>query len=265
MIAIQRRGLFAHLALLLLLLIGLGLFGYLVMISLPDSKSAAERYLMVAVLCGVVALFGTGILYRRSRNLDFTLARARQRVRQGGFVATDYFRGAHLGGLGEMLAEIFTGVEEVSAKKSLRIGALNSLNALLLKQSPERLLVTNGEGIVFQGSSAFFEAAEASQGQIVGKNVSEILPELDFDRATNHFYREGEAFMVGSDEERVTAFPVLDAQRNLAYSVILVGAKAEVRELQDGGEEEDPAERDKKRTKRWPSLNSLWKRDKNSS
>ena len=247
MIAIQRRGLFGYLLFLSMLIVGLGVFGYLTLIALPTGKAGAERFLMVSVLAVVVALIATFLLYRRSRNLDERLRRARARVNQGGFSARSYFRDADLGGMGELLAEIFSRVEEISEKKSLRIGALNSLVRFLLDRSTTELFVTNGVGVVFQVSKPLLEREEIDKGELRGTPVGELLPQFDFDETVNYFYREGSERVIGAGAEKVTAYPVFDAQRNLAYSVIVLGEEASV-ELPEAPEAEPETEKEKPKT-----------------
>ncbi|MFP4302539.1 MAG: hypothetical protein ACLFPW_03915 [Spirochaetaceae bacterium] len=228
MVAIQRRGLAAYLLFTVALLLGLGVFGYLTLRALPESKAAAERYLMVAVVLIVPAVSGAIILFRRAQNLDRTLRIAAQRLRQGGFSTREFLENRNLGSLGAELAEIYRGMEEISQKKSLRIGSLNALNAFLLDLVPDPLLVINAKGEIFQVSRSFLEKQNAKRGDVTGRDVTKLLPEFDLDSAINHFYRDGSAIDLGTGEQKSRVFPVFDSRRELAYCVIVFGERREV-------------------------------------
>ena len=228
MIALERRGLLFHLLFSIGLLLGLGVFGYLTIIGLPESKVAAERFLMVSVVLTLLALVGGYILYRRGHNLNQTLRIAEQRLRQGGFSTAEFFEQRRLGDLGRELQAIYTGMEEISEKKSLRIGALNALNNFLLSRAAERLAVINVNGVIFQASEPFLNSLEAKRGEVIGQDVTKLLPELDLEKAVNHFYRETSALDLGSGEAAIRIYPVFDARRELAYAVIVFGEEKEM-------------------------------------
>lgn len=220
MVALERRGVLIHLLVTILLIIGVGVFGYLSIRALPESKVAAERFLMVSVVIALLSVVSGYLLYRRGQNLNQTLRIAEQRLRQGGFSARHFFEERGLGTLGKELQSIYQGVEEISEKKSLRIGALNALNSFLLSRSEERLLVINVQGAIFQASDAFLASLEAKRGEVVGQDVTKLLPDLDLDKAINHFYRDRNPMELGSGDNKMRLYPVFDARRELAYCVI---------------------------------------------
>ncbi len=228
MVAIQRRGLVSYLLFTVVLILGLGIFGYLTLRGLPESKAAAERYLMLAVVLIIPAVAGAVLLFRRGQNLNRTLRVAEQRMRQGGFSTREFFESRSLGSLGSELAEIYRGMEEISQKKSLRIGSLNALNQFLLDLLPDPLLVINAKGEIFQASKSFLDKHEAKRGELTGRDVTKLLPEFDLDSAINHFYRDGTAIDLGTGEQQSRVFPVFDARRELAYSVIVFGENREL-------------------------------------
>lgn len=228
MVAIQRRGLLSYLLSTLALLLGLGVFGYITMMSLPASKTAAERYLMVAVVLAILAITGAVLLYRRGQNINRTLQIAEHRLRQGGFSMREFFESRRLGSLGENLAEIYRGMEEISEKKSLRIGSLNALNQFLLDLVPEPLVAVNAKGEIFQASTAFLTKFEAKRGDVAGQDVTKLLTDFDLDAAVNHFYRDGTAIDLNNGEEKSRVYPVFDARRELAYFVVIFGKNEEV-------------------------------------
>jgi PAS domain-containing protein len=227
-VALERRGVIAHLLVSIGLLVGLGVFGYLTIIALPGGKAPAERFLMVAVILGLFSIVSAYMLYRRGHDLDQMLRIAEQRVRQGGFSAGEFFRQRRLGTLGKDLAAIYRGIEEVSEKKSLRIGALNALNSFLLARLEERMVVINVKGEIFQVSDAFVDSLETKRGEVIGQDLTKLLPEFDLDKAISHFYRENTALELGSEADSMRVYPVFDARREIAYCVIVFGEEKEV-------------------------------------
>lgn len=239
MLALRRRALLVHTLLGLGLLLGLGVFGYLTIGALPESKAAAERFLMLSALLAILYGIGVGVLWRRANDLNRTLRRAELRLRQGGFSSKEYFATRRLGGLGEQLSRIYESVEEISEKKSLRIGALGALNQFMLQRSDERLLVINGAGRIFQVSTPFLEGLERRRPELIGEDVTRVLPEFDIDAVVAHFYREGTVFEMGEKKEQLRAYPVFDASRQLTYAVIVFG-EAEKIELPKPPEPQSP-------------------------
>lgn len=227
MIALERRGVVYYVLFSIALLLGLGVFGYLTIVGLPESKVAAERFLMVSVVLALLAVAGGYLLYRRGQDLNKSLRIAEQRLRQGGFSTAEFFEQRRLGSLGRELQAIYSSMEEISEKKSLRIGALNALNSFLLSRAAERLVVINVNGLIFQASNAFLDALEAKRGEVIGQDVTKLLPELDLEKCVSHFYREKSALELGTGEDAMRVYPVIDARRELAYAVILFGEEKE--------------------------------------
>ncbi|MFW5812053.1 MAG: hypothetical protein ACOCWS_03630 [Alkalispirochaetaceae bacterium] len=228
MLALRRRALIMHTAITIALLAGLAVFGYLTIRGLPESKAAAERFLMTGVLLALLSLIGVVVIFRRANDLNRILYRAEQRLRQGGFSSKEYFISRQLGDLGRQLSGIYESLEEISEKKSLRIGALGVLNQFILQRSDERLLVINGAGQVFQVTQPFLDTLEQKRPDVIGVDVTRILPEFDLDSMIAHFYREGTVFEVGEKKERLRVYPVFDSAGQLAYAVVVFGEAREV-------------------------------------
>lgn len=236
MVALERGRSLAFLLFTLLVVLGLGIFGYLTIRALPESKAAAERFLMIAALLAVLSSVVAVGVYRRSRNLDQTLRRALARTAQSGFSVRGYFASANLGEMGRLLSEIFSQLEELSEKKSLRIGALNTLNQTVLNLLSEAVIVTNAEGTIFQWSKpaarreAEGAAPEEESGMLpLGESpITSRLSGLDIEVMVNHFYRERSAYRYAGPEGEATVYPVFDARGNLTYSLFILGSEVDL-------------------------------------
>lgn len=228
MVALGRNRSIAFLLFVLVAIMGLAIFGYFTIRGLPGSKVAAERFLMVSALVSLLTAVIGLVLYRKSQDLDRTLRRALERVSQSSFSVRGYFASARLGELGNILAEIFFQVEELSEKKSLRIGALNALTQTLLNRLTDRVVITNGAGEIFQWSKSVprSEGDESGTSALAGKTIDTFLKGLDIDVMVNHFYREETPYRFVAESGKSTAYPVFDARRNLTYCICILGSDA---------------------------------------
>jgi PAS domain-containing protein len=225
-ILVPRRSLLLFLLLALAGAATLGVRGYLLIgTGEPGLRVRAEELLFLAlVFClALVALFLS--LFLRNRHVLRELDKIVDLARHGSFSFEESLR--RLGALGERVRAINLRLGELNEMKTLRISALSGINAFLVNNAQLPLVITDITGKVSDLSPPAAEKLAAEKDAIRGRNLAELLPELDFQDIVSRLEKEHTELKMARGKETNAFYPILNRDNQLSNVVCVLG-KAEV-------------------------------------
>jgi len=157
-----------------------------------------------------------------------------------------------IGPLGEKILQLNQRLTELNAMKSLRISSLVSINSFLLNNSRLALLVTDITGKITNASARCLEKLKKETGEVVGRHITEILPELDYQSSLAKIEKQPGELELGELKESPTLYPIHNSNNELSNIICVLGKEEIVTKMAKYAEERSkPASRVTKLVRRY--------------
>ena len=200
-----------------------------------ELKIRSETVLYLAIVFTVVILLAFSLVLLRSHNISRELDKISEMTRYGNFSIEGSL--GRIGPLGEKIRQLNQRLTELNEMKSLRISSLASINSFLLNNSRLALLITDITGKISSISARYLEKLKIESGEVVGKHITEVLPELDF-QASVAALEKGHAELELDDlKDTPTLYPVFNSRNELSNIICVLGHEEIVTKVSKYGEE----------------------------
>jgi PAS domain-containing protein len=157
-----------------------------------------------------------------------------------------------MGPLGDKILQLNQRLTELNEMKSLRISSLASINAFLLNNSRLALLVTDITGKITSASARCLEKLKKETGEVVGRHISEVLTELDFQSSIARIEKQPGELELSELKESPTLYPVFNSKNELSNIICVLGKEEIVTKVTKHAEERSkPASRVTKLVRRY--------------
>jgi signal transduction histidine kinase len=206
-----------------------------VSLSLEELKIRGETVLYLSIVFAVAILLAFSIVLLRSRNIFRELDKISDMTRYGNFSIEGSL--GRIGPLGEKILQLNQRLTELNAMKSLRISSLASINAFLLNNSRLALLVTDITGKITNASARCLEKLKKETGEVVGRHVTEVLPELDYQSAIGKIEKQHGELELSDLKESPTLYPVFNSKNELSNIICILGKEEIVTKISKHAEE----------------------------
>jgi signal transduction histidine kinase len=206
-----------------------------VSLSLEELKIRGETVLYLSIVFAVAILLAFSIVLLRSRNIFRELDKISDMTRYGNFSIEGSL--GRIGPLGEKILQLNQRLTELNAMKSLRISSLASINAFLLNNSRLALLVTDITGKITNASARCLEKLKKETGEVVGRYVTEVLPELDYQSAIGKIEKQHGELELSDLKESPTLYPVFNSKNELSNIICILGKEEIVTKISKHAEE----------------------------
>ncbi len=190
-------------------------------------------YLSIVFSAAIVLLFSFVLL--RSRNISRELDKISDMTRYGNFTIQGSL--GRLGPLGEKILQLNQRLIDLNEMKSLRISSLASINAFLLNNSRLALLVSDITGKITNVSARCRERLKKETGEVVGRHITEVLPELDYQSVIGRIEKQHGELELGELKETPTLYPVFNSKNELSNIICVLGKEEIVTKISKYAEE----------------------------
>lgn len=190
-------------------------------LSPEELKIRSETVLFLSIVFSVVILLVFGLILLRSRNISRELDKITEMTRYGNFSFEESLR--RIGPLGDKIRQLNQRLTELNEMKTLRISSLAAINAFLLNNIRLALLITDITGKISSLSPRCPEKLKIESGEAVGKHITEVLPELDFQAAITRLERLHTELVLSDLKDSPTLYPVFNRKNELSNIVCILG------------------------------------------
>jgi transcriptional regulator with PAS, ATPase and Fis domain len=115
--------------------------------------------------------------------------------------------------------------------KTLRISALAAVNAFLLNNTRLALLITDITGKISSLSARCLEKLKIEAGSAVGKHITEILPELDFQPVISKLEKQHTELVLSDLKDTPTLYPIFNRKNELSNIICILGKEEVVTKI----------------------------------
>lgn len=199
-----------------------GWFGYISIINSPELSSEdliyqAERFLFYSLITVVILITGFLTLLFRSIHVDRKLDRIIEMSRNSDIYPEKHFVG--IGPLGERLKKIFSQINNLNIRKTLKISALSRLNEFIMNNITIPLLVTDVTGRILYSSNTFIEKLESTRADLIQKQIETFLPDLNVPTLMIELSRKPIPIEREANKYKFTCYPIHNISGGLNYVV----------------------------------------------
>jgi PAS domain-containing protein len=141
-------------------------------------KFYSENCIYISILAIIVILTIFFLISRKSLKVLRELDKIAEISRYGKYYTGDHLK--KLGTLGEKIDHLFFELNRLNEMKSLRISTLSNIQQFFLESIHLKLLITDMQGTIQYASRALLHIFEQESAQIIGKNISSLVQEIQF-------------------------------------------------------------------------------------
>jgi signal transduction histidine kinase len=211
-------------------------------LSAQELKIRSETILFLSIVFAVLILLVFGLIFMRSRSISRELDKISDMTRYGNFSIQESLR--RIGPLGEKIQQLNQRLTELNAMKSLRISSLAAINAFLLNNSRLALMIADITGKISGLSPRCLEKLGLESGEAVGKHITEVLPEMDFQAAVAQVEKQRTELELSDVKDSPTLYPVFNSNNELSNLICMLGREEVVTKVSKHTEERSrPASR----------------------
>ena len=192
-----------------------------VSLSQGELKIRGETVLYLSIVFSAAILLLFFFVLLRSRNISRELDKISEMTRYGNFSIEDSLR--RIGPLGEKIRQLNQRLTELNAMKSLRISSLAGIISFLLNNSRLSLLITDVTGKISHISPRFLEKLKAESAEVVGKHITEVFAELDFQSALGRIEKQHAELELEGLKDSPTLYPVFNSKNELSNLICVLG------------------------------------------
>jgi PAS domain-containing protein len=215
-----------------------------------ELKIRGETVLYLSIVFSIVILLSFSLVLLRSANISRELDKISDMTRYGNFSIEESL--GRIGPLGYKILQLNQRLTELNAMKSLRISSLVSINSFLLNNSRLALLITDITGKITSASSRCLEKLKKETTEVVGRHITEVLPELDFQSSIATIEKQPGELELRDLKESRTLYPVFNSRNELSNIICVLGKEEIVTKISRRAEERSkPATRVTKLVRRY--------------
>jgi len=195
------------------------------------SKLQSEIFVYLAIVFSIVLLLAYGVVLLRSRNLYRELDRLIELTRFGNISMDDTLK--KIGKLGDKIRLVYSQLNELNRKRSLKISVLSRINEFLLGNIDLSCLVLDATGRITEASRRFLETRGVQKADVVGQSSGAVLEDISFGDIVQEL--EKERRMVELDTREPAGFlPIFNRLGELSQVICVLGKeKLYVRPVSD--------------------------------
>jgi PAS domain-containing protein len=186
-----------------------------------ELKVQSETVLYLSIVFAVAILLAFSLVLLRSHNISRELDKISDMTRYGNFTIEDSL--GRIGPIGEKIRQLNQRLTELNAMKSLRISSLAAINTFLLNNSRLALLITDITGKISSVSARYLEKLKIESAEVVGKHITEVLPEMDFQAAVGIMEKSHAELELGDLKDTPTLYPVFNSRSELSNIICILG------------------------------------------
>ncbi|UCF98023.1 MAG: hypothetical protein JSV89_00455 [Spirochaetaceae bacterium] len=190
-------------------------------LSQADLKLRSETVLFLSIVLAAAILLIFIVILLRSRSISRELDKITDMTRYGNFSIEGSL--GRIGPLGEKIRQLNQRLTELNAMKSLRISSLAAINAFLLNNSRLALLITDITGKVSSISTRCLEKLKIEATDVVGKHITEVLPDLDFQTVIGRIEKQHGELELSDLKDTPTLYPVFNRNNELSNIICVLG------------------------------------------
>jgi signal transduction histidine kinase len=190
-------------------------------LSPDDLKIRSETVLFLSIVFSVVILLVFGLILLRSRNISREMDKIIEMTRYGNFSFEESLR--RIGPLGDKIRQLNQRLTELNEMKTLRISSLATINAFLLNNTRLALLITDITGKISSLSPRCLEKLKIESGEAVGKHITEVLPELDFQTVISKLEKQHTELVLSDLKDTPALYPVFNRKNELSNIICILG------------------------------------------
>lgn len=198
-------------------------------------KLSGETVLYLSIVFAAAILLFFLLVLLRSRNIFRELDKISDMTRYGNFSIGGSL--GRIGPLGDKILQLNQRLIELNAMKSLRISSLASINSFLLHNSRLALLVTDITGKITNVSSRCLEKLKKETAELVGRRITEVLPELDFQASIAKIQKQPGELELSELKESPTLYPIFNNRNDLSNIICVLGKEEIVAKISKHVEE----------------------------
>ncbi len=190
-------------------------------VTFEEAKVLADQVLFVGIVAGAALVLVSILFTVRMFNLSGALARIEDLNRVSGHEVTAAL--SRLGDVGESITRMYAQLNQISARKSTRIAAMDALLAYVLSRSRQRLLVVDPRGEIVRATPSALEFLKGTGVTVVGKSVDSVIPQVEFTRTRAAVGRSAQPWMAERSKFPVAVQPVFNDRNEVAYYIYYLG------------------------------------------
>ena len=198
-------------------------------LSQGELKIRGETVLYLSIVFSAAILLSFSLVLLRSRNIFRELDKISEMTRYGNFSIAGSL--GRIGPLGGKILQLNQRLIELNEMKSLRISSLMSINAFLLNNSRLALLVTDITGKISRASTRCLEKLKKEAPEVVGRHLTEILPDLDFQSSIATLEKQPGELELRELKESPTLYPIYNSRNELSNIICVLGKEEIVKKI----------------------------------
>lgn len=183
----------------------IGILGYIFLTN-NSLKTQGELVFFMAVVAIILLLFFWIILISKARRKTASLQNMLDIARMSGKI--DETRFAKFGNFGTKLSTLFYETEEISQKRAHRIKFLNGTISKILSITNHPILILDAAGTIIVSSPGYIESFAPAKGGILGVNIEELQPKIDFAPLTTQMIQTHRAVNIVTEEYNAELIPI---------------------------------------------------------
>jgi PAS domain-containing protein len=180
-------------------------------------------------------LIAFALVLLRSHSISRELDKITEMTRYGNFSIGGSLQ--RIGPLGEKIGQLNQRLTELNTMKSLRISSLAAINAFLLNNSRLALLITDITGKITRVSARALEKLKVEANEVVGRHITAVLPELDFQNAVAKIEKQKAELELADVNLSPTLYPVYNSNNELSNLICVLGKEEIVTKIAKHTEE----------------------------
>jgi PAS domain-containing protein len=204
-------------------------------LSQGELKIRGETVLYLSIVFSAANLLAFSLVLLRSRNISRELDKISDMTRYGNFSIQGSL--GRIGPLGDKILQLNQRLTELNEMKSLRISSLVSINSFLMNNSRLAMLVTDITGKITSASSRCLERLKKEPEEVVGRHITEVIPELDFQSSIATMEKQPGKLELLDLKESLTLYPVFNSRNELSNIICVLGREEIVTKISKHVEE----------------------------
>ncbi len=207
----------------------LGIRGYLLIkdfsfLTKEEVKFNSENILYISIIGTAAILVLLLVILLKSRNVSRELDKIIELTRVGNFSPAESLK--KIGKLGEKIRLLYFQLSELNARKSLKISSMSGINTFLLNNIDLPVVITDVTGKIGEVSRRYLKKYKAEKIDIIGKNIADVVSEIDFQDIVAGMEREHTLIEVDEVKEQVSFYPVFNRNNELSNIVCIRGKES---------------------------------------
>lgn len=233
---LRRRTITVLVLIAVVLALGMSVLAYLSLqsageLSPLERKVLSERILLAGIIGALIVLASVLLAAYDAINLNSVFKRLSGMHRMSGDQLQMMLRS--LGSVGDQISDLYDNLNDLSARKSTLIAALNSLLSAVLARTDKNMLIVNAAGRIYRATPAALEYLELSSADVTDKPIDDVIDTEEFAETAAAAARSAGAHVIEGGRDAVVVIPVMNNRGLAAYYLYIFGRDA-TQELKQG-------------------------------